>query len=178
MNLARRSAVSAFVLLFLLTTASVAVAATVRWDIVSLAAPDLTGGKAFALANDGSGIVLTGAGTFEPGSPGSATGGGTWATFGGTGEPGEGIYRVGRLVRFTEAPGAIPGAPAARAGLAVFTIFFSDGSSGVLTVSCHLGGTPDSVFEGITASKGFVTFWNRVPPVPGIDANRTLFRVQ
>jgi hypothetical protein len=29
----------------------------------------------------------------------------------------------------------------------------SDGSDGVLTVSCHLVGTSDAVFEGITATK-------------------------
>jgi hypothetical protein len=56
-------------------------------------------------------------------------------------------------------------------------IAYSDGSTGVLTVSCHLVGTPDTVFEGITTSKGFVTYFSRVPPVPGVDANRTLFHV-
>jgi len=44
-------------------------------------------------------------------------------------------------------------------------------------VSCHFNGTPNSVFEGITASKGFVDYWNRVPPAPGVDANRTAFHV-
>ncbi len=37
--------------------------------------------------------------------------------------------------------------------------------------------SPDSVFEGITASKGFVDYWNREAPVPGIDASRTLFHI-
>jgi len=34
------------------------------------------------------------------------------------------------------------------------------------------------VFEGVTASKGFVSYWNRQAPVDGVDANRTLFHVQ
>ena len=55
------------------------------------------------------------------------------------------------------------------------SIDYSDGSRGILVVSCHLAGTPDSVFEGITASKGFVDFWNREAPVDGRDGNRTVF---
>jgi hypothetical protein len=73
----------------------------------------------------------------------------------------------------------------ARAGLAVLRIKYSDGSLGVLVISCHLfpgpsgiPGSPPSVFEGITVSKGFVDFFDRVPPVGGVDANRTLFHVQ
>ena len=31
--------------------------------------------------------------------------------------------------------------------------------------------------EGITATKGFVHYWNRVDPAPGVDANRTVFHV-
>jgi len=33
------------------------------------------------------------------------------------------------------------------------------------------------VFEGVIASKGFVTYFDRVAPVPGVDANRTLFHI-
>ncbi len=44
-------------------------------------------------------------------------------------------------------------------------------------MSCHLVDTPDSVFEGVTASKGFVDYWNREAPAPGIDADRTLFHI-
>ena len=36
-------------------------------------------------------------------------------------------------------------------------------------------GTPNTVFEGITASKSFVDYWNRVAPVPNVDGNRTVF---
>jgi hypothetical protein len=88
-------------------------------------------------------------------------------------------------VSFTLAPGTPPvpndtiGDPKnARAGLLVVKIAYSDGSKGVLTVSCHLVGTPDTVFEGITATKGFVDYWNReAPPAPPGDANRTTFHV-
>jgi hypothetical protein len=31
---------------------------------------------------------------------------------------------------------------------------------------------PD-IFEGITASKGYVDYWQRDPVVAGVDANRT-----
>jgi hypothetical protein len=96
---------------------------------------------------------------------------------------------IKRLIRFECAPGA--GNPAAidnignkadlRSGLAILRIRYSDGSEGVLVVSCHLPvGTPDTVFEGITASKGFVDFWNRLAPVGdggGPDANRTVFHI-
>jgi hypothetical protein len=64
-----------------------------------------------------------------------------------------------------------------RAGLVVVTIAYSDGSAGTLTVSCHLVGTPDSVFEGVTASKSFVDYtFAEAPPAPPGDANRTLFQ--
>ncbi len=72
-----------------------------------------------------------------------------------------------------------------RAGLAFLRVAYSDGSKGILVVSCDLpgnpppgpAGAPDSLFEGITASKGFVDYWNRAAPVPRVDGNRTLFHV-
>jgi hypothetical protein len=162
--------------------------AKLRWDIVSIdfaAGTVSAGGVASALAHDGSQIVMTGSGTFNPDRPRRVTGGGEWRTFGPGGAPtGNGTYKVTRLVNWVLAPGTPPpltnliGGPGdARAGLVHLRIAYSDGSTGVLTVSCHLVGTPDSVFEGIIASKGFVTYFNRVPPVPGVDANRTLFNV-
>lgn len=39
-------------------------------------------------------------------------------------------------------------------------------------------GTPDSVFEGVNALKGFVHYYDNVAPLPGVDANRTLFHVR
>jgi len=163
---------------------------TVRWDIISLnfSTRNVTpGGIASARANDNSKITLVGAGTFriKPGNP-QVTGGGRWITFNSAGvETGRGTYEVTGVVRFDIAPGTPNplnndriGNPAeAHAGLLKLTIEFSDGSDGTLTVSCHLVGTPDSVFEGITVSKGFVDYWNREADAPGVDANRTLFHV-
>ena len=161
---------------------------SVRWDIISInfaAGTTSAGGVASARAEDNSKITLTGSGTFAPGES-DVTGGGTWTTFnpGGT-TTGSGTYTVTRLVTWVLAPGTPPpltdliGNPGERAaGLANLRIRYSDGSKGILVVSCHLVGTPDSVFEGITASKGFVDYWNReAPPAPPGDANRTLFHV-
>lgn len=166
--------------------------ALMRWDIVSVDFATGTvsaGGQASARAEDGSKITLTGAGTFRsnPGKSQNVTGGGNWTTFApdGTTVTGSGTYRVSRFVSFVLAPGTPPLPNDAigrreniRAGLLHVRIAYSDGSKGVLVVSCHLVGTPDSVFEGITASKGFVDYWNReAPPAPPGDANRTLFHV-
>jgi hypothetical protein len=161
----------------------------VRWDIINVVAGTISaGGHASAKANDGSSITVTGSGTFQAAAGSDdVTGGGTWQTFDPVGNPtASGDYTVTRLVRFEVARGTpnpantdnIGNAADARAGLAVLSIRYSDGSGGILVVSCHLGGTPDSVFEGITASKGFVDYWNRVAPAPGVNANRTVFHIQ
>ena len=157
-----------------------------RWDIVSVDFATLTaspGGMASAFANDGSKITLTGSGTFRSNSGKSqaVTGGGTWTIDAPTGS---GTYEVTGFVSFVVAPGTFPlqhdniGNPDdVRAGLAVLKIAYSDGSDGVLIVSCTIAGTPAAVFEGITASKGFVDYWRPDVLVPGVDANRTLFHV-
>src|SRR2546428_11042379 len=156
-----------------------------RWDIISVDFATLTlsaGGVASARANDGSKITLTGSGTYRsnPGNPQDVTGGGTWQT-----STGSGTYQVTEFVRFEVAPGTPPlphdniGNPADnRAGLLVVRVAYSDGSEGTLVVSCHLVGTSDAVFEGVTASKGFVDYWNReAPPAPPGNADRTVFHV-
>jgi hypothetical protein len=167
----------------------------IRWDIVSIDFATGTanpGGIASARANANattnvSGITLTGSGTFPARGPSSdVTGGGTWKTRNQVDViTAAGSYKVTGLVRWDVAPGAFPlshdniGQPEdARAGLAVLSIKYSDGSRGILVVSCHIAGTPDSLFEGITASKGFVDYFNpEVPPAPPGDANRNLFHV-
>lgn len=166
----------------------------VRWDIVSInfATGELSeGGVASAKANDNSKITVTGTGTFVApagggGTTGAATGGGTWMVCNAAGTVcSDGTYEVTGLVRWEDAPGTFPpltdtiddGQPSA--GLAVLRVAYSDGDRGILIVSCQLVGTPGSVFEGITASKGFVDYWNReAPPPPPGDANRTLFHIQ
>ena len=162
-----------------------------RWDIISVNFATGTasaGGVASARANDNSKITLTGSGTFRsnPGNPQDVTGGGTWETLGMGGvSTGSGMYQVTEFVRFEVADGTFPlqhdnvGNPAdVRAGLLVVRVAYSDGSEGTLVVSCHINGTPDAVFEGVTASKGFVDYWNReAPPAPPGNANRTAFHV-
>ena len=162
-----------------------------RWDIISVDFGTGTvsaGGVASARANDGSKITLMGSGTYRsnPGNPQDVTGGGTWQTFDASGgATGSGTYTVTGFVSFTLAPGTFPlshdniGNEAdVRAGLLVVQIAYSDGSEGTLAVSCHIVGTPDAVFEGVTASKGFVDYWNReAPPAPPGNANRTAFHV-
>jgi hypothetical protein len=158
-----------------------------RWDIISVDFGTSTAsanGVASAFADDGSKITLTGTGTFHsnPGSPQAVTGGGTWTIDAPTGS---GTYEVTGFVSYVLAPGTFPlqhdnignGADV-RAGLAVLKISYSDGSDGVLFVSCHITGTPNNVFEGVTASKGFVDYFNReAPPAPPGNANRTNFHV-
>jgi hypothetical protein len=176
-------------------------AAHVRWDIVKLTfgpnfSPPITfytGGQASASADDGSHITLTGSGTFVApgggnGTSSAATGGGTWQTFDSKGTPtGSGTYNVTGLVRWEVAPGffdttvlvdTIDSAAEAHPGLAVLRIEFSDGSHGVLTVSCNLINTPPSVFEGITVSKDFVDYWNRAFGLsPAANPDVTLFHI-
>jgi len=153
-------------------------AAHVRWDIIHVDFANLTlsaGGQASAFANDQSSITLTGSGTFvasagDEETSSAVTGGGTWHTFNPTGKAtGSGTYSVTGLVRWEPAPGTLPpgfvdliGDPADTSpGLAVLRIAYSDGSAGVLVLSCTFDGTPPAVFEGVTASKGFVDYWNR-----------------
>jgi len=169
----------------------------VRWDIVSVNPPtDFTldpGGIASARAEDGSKIRFTGSGIFVApagggGTSSAATGGGTWQTFApnGTSTAGPFPYEVTGLVRWNDAPGSLPGPVIddigvktdSTSGLAVLRVEYSDGERGVLVVSCHNPvGSPDAMFEGITATKGFVDYWNHEVAVDGVDANRTNFHI-
>ena len=170
----------------------------IRWDISQLsgAAPSihlLAGGRASACGESpcSNKITLTGTGTFRLGEADEVTGGGTWATSGPDVGTQSGTYRVTRLVSFELAPGSLPSPPfisdipgVPLAGLAVLRIVYSDGSRGVLTVSCDLPTTPAPFpFEGITTTKRFFGYWNRVAPtgsapfVLGTNENRTQFRV-
>jgi hypothetical protein len=164
--------------------------ATMRWDIISI--PNFNpvtiqpGGQSTALAADGSRIRLNGGGTFVLGEPDNVTGGGTWITEDVQGlGTGFGQYQVTGLIRFTEAPGALP-PPAidhsgkkedVRAGLAFLRIAFSDGSRGILVVSCRLPvQSPLTMPEGTSVSKGFVFFAMQAPR-ENADDNRTNFHV-
>jgi hypothetical protein len=171
----------------------------VRWDIIlgvnpAPPAPPLglrPGGEATARDRAGNKITLTGSGTFVApvgGSSKLATGGGTWVISGGP-DAGSGTYEVTELVSWREAPGTVPltlvdkiGDQAdGRAGQAVLRIKYSDGSLGVLVVSCRTPLTPpadsDRIFEGITVSKGFVWYMDHKEPVANVEGERTLFHV-
>ena len=179
-------------------------AQAVRWDIIhfdSTTTPPTVsaGGVAFASAISGSApsglkIEFTGSGTFvapaSGGTSGAVTGGGTWETFSDClttcVSTGSGTYQVTKLLNWEFANFATPGAVIdligdtnERAnGTAVLRIEYSDGSHGTLGVGCHGPGAPDGIEEGIIATKGFVTYWTGEVPVPGVDANRTLFHVR
>ena len=171
-----------------------------RWDLIHLTTQGTNtvldaGGFDWDKAADGSQITLTGAGTWLTLSghekSEAVTGGGTWVTFDttGTNSTGSGTYAVTRLVQYDEVPGSTPAVGAvdkigsaedSRGGLVILRVVYSDGEEGVLTISCHGGGpvpVPDSVFEGITVTKGFVDYADRGKPAPGVDANRTAFHV-
>jgi hypothetical protein len=148
----------------------------VRWDLIIEGGPGLTpGGTDSALAVDGSQISMTGSGTFGPEGSAAVMGGGTWTTFDPTGATtGSGTYKVTRVVQRSvvlTAPvdsGPLPdniGNPAdRRGGVAVLRIAYSDGSQGVLTISCRFGaGQLPAVFEGITATKDVVGYVNQGP---------------
>jgi hypothetical protein len=166
----------------------------VRWDIIHFDAtttpPTISaGGVAFASARNPSSlsIKLTGSGTFvgpaSGGTSGAVTGGGTWETFSGTTSTGSGTYEVVGLANWTFSNLQPPVLTdliddGARAnGVAVFRIRYSDGSEGVLGVGCHGPGAPDGTLEGVTASKGHVTYWDAQAPMGGVDADRTVFHV-
>jgi len=167
-----------------------------RWDIISLDFATFTltpGGHASAFATGSGGttptgkITVTGGGTFRsnPGHSQAVTGGGTWQTFDAANvSNGSGTYQVTGFVSFVLAPGSLPpnfidhtGVKAdVHSGLVVLKVAYSDGSDGVLIVSCDLPvGSPPTLFEGITASKGYIDYWERDPAVGGVDANRTNF---
>jgi len=163
-----------------------------RWDIPVLTLSNgvitvSAGGTASALAQDGSKITVKGFGTFEVGDD-DVTGGGTWTTFAADGVTvtGTGHFVVTGLVRFVLAPGRLPSTfhdtigdvTKTHAGLAHLRVDYQDGSKGILIVSCAAPGAPPTMFEGITASKGFVDYWNRLSPSgspPG--PNLTLFHL-
>jgi hypothetical protein len=167
----------------------------VRWDILSIdfSTTPLTGnpgGVAFASFDADHKIKFTGTGSFiAPASGGTsshANGGGTWETFGPGGvSTGRGIYEVRKLLswQFANFQSAGPvidniGDPKEAAnGNALIAIEYSDGSEGILGVGCHGGGAPDGIQEGVIVTKGFVTYWTREAPAPGVDANRTTFHV-
>ena len=164
-------------------------AQTAQWDIISVSfSPtgntNSPGGVASALAADGSQISVTGEGTFVVEKPTMVTGGGIWLTRDPLGSvTGFGTYQVTEVLTLSEAPGTLPPTTIDntgkiadfRGGMAVLRITYSDGSKGVLTVNCHSPVGGPLIPEGISATKGFVDYFYIVPPVAGVDGNRTSF---
>jgi len=140
-------------------------AAHIGWEIF---------GSAAATAADGLRIIVTGAGTFvapagDGGTSSAATGGGNWETWDASNVvTGSGTYQVTGLVRWERALASNPNIPGSTAGLAILRIEYSDGSAGTLTVSCGISGAQPGRIEGVTASKGFVDFWNPTLPGPNV----------
>jgi hypothetical protein len=164
----------------------------IRWDLPNIFTPcPEAGGHASARAVDGARITLTGSGTFpnvRNRCRRDVTGGGTWEITPGSAPSGcfsgSGTYTVTELLSWTPAPGVFPfpcddigRVEDARAGLAKLRLRYSNGQTGVLTVSCHLAGTPDCVFEGITASMRYEDFTFPEAPAAGVEGNRTIFHV-
>jgi len=144
---------------FSASAAAPTAAAHIGWELF---------GSASATAADGLKIIVTGSGTFVApagggGTSSAATGGGTWETRDASDAvTGSGNYTVTGLVRWERALASVPSIPGSTAGLAILRVEYDDGSLGTLTISCRISNAQPGRFEGITASKGFVDFWNRV----------------
>jgi hypothetical protein len=69
---------------------------------------------------------------------------------------------------------AIGNAADTRAGLAVMKIAYSDGAKGLLVFSCSIA-SPPAIFEGTTATKGFVDYYNAL--FPDFTFGSTIFHV-
>ncbi len=140
-------------------------AAHIGWEIFS---------SASATAADGLKIIVTGNGTFvapagDGGTSSAATGGGNWETRDASNVvTGSGTYQVTGLVRWERALASNPNIPGSTAGLAILRIEYSDGSAGTMTISCRITGAQPGRFEGVTASRGFVDFWNPTLPGPNV----------
>ena len=183
--------------LFLLTLAGASIVrgqdTKLRWDMLSVqfGASNMQspGGRDSAVANDAAGkprlrITLTGSGTFTQWDPTDVTGGGDYMIKDMQGNVVDfGSYTVTQLISWvfdSMQPGTnqiTGGAGDGRNGMAIFRIAFSDGSKGVLIVSCHGAGASDDPYEGISVIKGKVHFQVPDPPVANVDANRTEFTV-
>jgi len=164
-----------------------------RWDFPVFSTSNgvttlSAGGSASALAQDGSKITVSGFGTFAVGDD-DVTGGGTWMTVNAAdGKVTHGNFVVTGLIRFVLSPGALPPSfhdtigdvMKTHAGLAHLRVDYGDGSKGILIISCAAPGAPSTLFEGITASKGFVDYWNRLAPDearPPRGPNFTIFHL-
>jgi hypothetical protein len=108
-------------------------------------------GSDTALAADGSTITMAGSGTWTAGPGNTASGGGTYSLSSG----GSGTWSVSGIQGFVSYGEAIPqGLPGGFGGEVKLNITLSNGSSGVLTITCLLGSPPAGKGEGITVVLG------------------------
>jgi hypothetical protein len=152
------------------------------------------GGSDSAVNNDANGkpklrITITGSGTFSSWDSTNVTGGGDYTISDLQGNVMDnGSYTVTALVSWvldslSPSPPVqvnnITGSSAEdfRNGMAIFRIAFTDGSKGILVVSCAGPGATQNPYEGISITKGVVHFQVPDPPVPNVDGNRTGFTV-
>lgn len=104
-----------------------------------------------AIAPDGSTISLTGFGTLTAGLGNTASGGGSYSLSSG----GSGTWSVSGVQGFVSYGEGIPqGLPGLFGGETKLNITLSNGSSGVLTITCALGSPPAGKEEGITVVLG------------------------
>jgi hypothetical protein len=170
-----------------------------RWDMVTVqfrapSAPNVVsaGGADSAVNNDVNGqpklrITITGSGTFSPWDPTDVTGGGDYMIRNLKGDVVDsGSYTVTALVSWTldspQLPATVNNVTNTspedfRNGLAIFLVAYSDGSKGILIVSCAGPGATENPYEGISVIKGLVHYQVPDAPVANVDANRTVFVV-
>jgi hypothetical protein len=104
-----------------------------------------------AVAPDGGTISLAGHGLLQAGPGGLASGGGTFTTNRG----GSGTWSANDVQGFVSYGPAGPGAPpGSTGGQAKLKVTLSDGTKGVLTITCVLGSPPAGMMEGITLVLG------------------------
>jgi hypothetical protein len=168
-------------------------ASIVRWDLLSVDFTTTpftlkTGGVCNASIDADNKIQFSGFGYFvalPSGEPTNAvTGGGTWTTTGPLGGA-SGTFTVLELLNWQIAispnppmlTDTIADASKSTGGNAFLRIQYSDGSQGILGIGCSAADTIEGILEGVIATKGYLTYWNREAPTPGVDGDRTLFHV-
>src|SRR5438552_15578719 len=149
----------------------------IRWDMISVqfrapSAPNIVsaGGADSAVNNDATGmpklrITITGSGTFSPWDPTDVTGGGDYTIRNLKGDVVDsGSYTVTALVSWVldslspSPPVVVNNVTNTSAedflnGLAIFRIAYTDGSKGILVVSCAGPGASEKPYAGISDNK-------------------------